>query len=412
MLNRCRVWVGFAVSVGLLLALAPVAGADTTLGTVTQPSGSTATACPGSPAGQLLINVNGGVSGPLSVPTTPGPVAVSQWQVNATGVASGTQLTLAVLRINFGVPSVTIVGTDTETVNTAALPADKVATFNVSEPIPVLPQDAIALYSPPPVTGLTCYWTGGSISGPEVQGLPLSGPPATGEVLTPMGSGVNSSNAVLNLAATLSPLSFDAGLSLTAGPANAAVGQPAVLTATVTNDGPQAGPITFTDPVPSGLTVEVASVGSGSCTTSAGVNIVTCTTTSLPVGQSTDVVIVVKPTAAQTYTDSATVTLPTGGTDPNPANNTASTTLKVSPSVSGPTKCVVPKLGGASVKLAKSVLSLLGCKAGKTKKSHSTSVPKGVVVGTAPGAGSYPLHKVIVLKVSSGPPPKKHKKKK
>jgi serine/threonine-protein kinase len=121
--------------------------------------------------------------------------------------------------------------------------------------------------------------------------------------------------------------------------------------------------------------------------------------------------IVVTPSAAQTYTDSASVKVADGVTDPNAANDNATLTLDVAAAAgAGPTKCVVPKLGGASAALARKVLPLLGCKAGKTKKTHSKSVAKGLLVGTSPGAGSYTVNKVIALKVSSGPKPKKHKK--
>lgn len=75
-------------------------------------------------------------------------------------------------------------------------------------------------------------------------------------------------------------------------------------------------------------------------------------------------------------------------------------------------KCVVPKLARASVALAKQVLPLLACTVGATSKTHSRSVGKGLVIGTSPGAGSYAAGEVIALKVSSGPPPKRHKKKK
>jgi uncharacterized repeat protein (TIGR01451 family) len=410
MLNRGRFWIALAVSLALVLAVPAAAGADTTLGTVTPPSGAANTACPNSPAGQVLINVtSGGVTGPLSVPSTPGPVAVTQWQVDASSVTSGTQLTLVVLRVNVAAQQIMVVGTDGETVNTANLPANNVATFSLASPIAVQAGDIIGIYSPAASSHFICYWNGGTIaSANQVQGLPLPGPPTTGAVLTPTGGGLNVSSSLLNLAATLSPVSFDAGLALTAGPTNAVVGQPAVLTATVTNHGPQAGVITFTDPVPNGLTIQAASIGSGACSTSS-VNIVTCTTASLAAGQSTVAVIVVTPTAAQTYTDNGTVSLPSGGNDPNPANNNATTTLTVH-QPGAATKCVVPKLRGASVALAKNVLTLLGCKVGKIRKAHSGSVAKGLLVGTAPGAGSYALNKVIVLEVSSGRAAK-HKKK-
>jgi beta-lactam-binding protein with PASTA domain len=61
------------------------------------------------------------------------------------------------------------------------------------------------------------------------------------------------------------------------------------------------------------------------------------------------------------------------------------------------------------LRLAKSVLGSLGCKAGKSTKAHSKAVPKGQVISTSPGPGTYAANTVIALKVSSGPPPRKHK---
>jgi uncharacterized repeat protein (TIGR01451 family) len=385
------------------LAVPAAASADTTLGTTTQPSSSTAHACPTSPANQLLITTSGPLTGPLSVPSSATPMAVTQWQVNATGAPTGTQLTLVVIRINVSAATITVVGVDNETVNTATLSPDGIETFTPQTAIPVEPNDIIGLYLPGSTTGLTCYWSGGSSPADAVQGLALPTPPVAGAMINPsgLGSGISSPNSTLNLAATVAPLIYDAGVSLSAGPSDAVVGQPAVLTATLTNHGPLAGPITFTDVVPNGLTIQAASIGSGTCTTNTGLGLVTCTSNGLAVGQSGTVVIVVTPTAAQTYTDRGGVSLPDGATDPNPANNNASTTLRVT-KAGAPTKCAVPKLGGASVAVAKRVLPLLGCKVGKTHKVHSKSVAKGLLVGTSPGAGSYPLGKVIALKVSSG----------
>ena len=118
--------------------------------------------------------------------------------------------------------------------------------------------------------------------------------------------------------------------------------------------------------------------------------------------------IVVVPTAAGSYPDHGAVSLPSG-TDPNSANNTATTTLKVS-KAGAPTACTVPKLGGASEALAKRLLPLLGCKVGKVKKATSKSVAKGDVISTSPGAGSYAAGKSIGITISSGKPKSKKKK--
>jgi Domain of unknown function DUF11/PASTA domain len=214
-----------------------------------------------------------------------------------------------------------------------------------------------------------------------------------------------------NVGATLATLAYDAGLSLSAGPSNAVVGQPAVLSATVTNHGPFSGPITFTDPVPTGLTVDYAAVSSGSCSTNTAVNIVTCTLANVAVGQSENVGIVVTPESAQTFSDAGTVGIVSGATDPNPANNNARATLNVGAAAAA-ARCVVPKLGGASLALTKKLLPPLGCKVGKVKKATSKSVAKGDVISTSPGAGTYVAGKSIAITASSGKPKPKPKKKK
>jgi uncharacterized repeat protein (TIGR01451 family) len=407
---------GFLLAaLALALAAPAAASADTTLGITTQPAGSTANLCPAGPspaANELLFEFStaGPTTGPLNVPASSTPVALTHWSVNAAGVTASQQLTVVVMQLQeTGTPSLTVVGTDTETVTPPASPAADVETFTLADPIPVQAGEFIGQYAPGTTPGLTCYWSGGTGETGEVEGLLTSGPPTAGQQIIPAGAGVSSSMSDLNLSATLSPLSYDAALSLSAAPSNAMAGQPAVLTATVTNKGPQGGPITFTDPVPSGLTVDYAAASDGSCTTSS-LNIVTCTLT-VASGQSAKVAMVVTPKSAQSYGDSAAVSLPDGGIDPNLGNNTATTTLNVS--VPGPTKCVVPKLGGVPLAVTKKLLPLLGCKLGTVKKAASKSVPKGDVISTSPGAGSYAVGKKIALKESSGKPkPKKKPKKK
>jgi uncharacterized repeat protein (TIGR01451 family) len=404
--------IAVAVLVGAF-ALPAAASADTTLGITTKPAGSTAKPCPSGP-NQLLIDVTSGgptlVAGPLTVPSSPGPLAVTHWAVNASGVTANEQVTLVVIRVSLAgpTPTILVVGTDTETVTAPASPATELENFTLSHPIPVQANDIIGQYASGASTGLTCYWSGIPSSMDQVEGLSLPSVPTPGEQLGTGGGGLNSAASDLNLAATLSPVSYDAALSLTASTSNAVVGQPALLTATVGNNGPQDGPVTFTDPIPAGLTVDYAAASSGSCSANA-VNIVTCSLPDVAAGQSAKVAIVVTPTSARTYSDSATVSLTGGGSDPNPANNNATVRLSVS-KPGAPTVCTVPKLGGAPLTIVKRVLPLLGCKVGKTHKVHSKRVAKGLLIGTSPGAGTYPLDKVIALKVSSGPPPKRHKK--
>jgi uncharacterized repeat protein (TIGR01451 family) len=402
---------GWVVALAAVLALAApaAAAADTTIGITSPPAGATANGCPASPQQILFAFAGSPVSGPLTVPSSPGPLAVTHWAVNAAGVTANEQLTLVVMRIQFSAtPTITIVGIDTETLTPPASPAGNVENFTLSQPIAVQAGDIIAQYAPGATPGLTCYWSGGAGQTNEVEGLPQAAPPTVGEQFGPGAVGVSSDHSDLNLSATLSPVTYDAGLSLTAAPSNAVVGQPAVLTATVTNGGPLPGPVTFTDPVPSGLTVDYAAASSGSCTTST-VNIVTCSLPNVAPGQSEKIAIVVTPTAAQSYSDSGAVSLTGGGNDPNAANNSATTTLAVS-KAGAPTKCSVPKLAGASLALAKRVLPMLGCKVGKVKKATSKSVPKGEVISTNPRAGSYPAGQKVAITVSSGKPKKHHKK--
>jgi hypothetical protein len=176
-------------------------------------------------------------------------------------------------------------------------------------------------------------------------------------------------------------------------------GNLALLAFTVTDKGPNSGPITFTDSVPSGLRIDAASAGSGSCTITG--QRLACTLTGLKPGQSAPVEIVVPATAKGRYTDSASVAPPAGVVDPNAANNTASITLTVA-SGQPPAKCIVPRLAGAKLTLARRVLSLLGCRTGKVTHLHSARVPSGELIGTTPGPGSYAHDRRIGLRLSSG----------
>jgi uncharacterized repeat protein (TIGR01451 family) len=388
---------------------AAAAGSTVTIGNVTPPTNSTgAVTCPAPPPDQILAaNTQNGFVPAYVVPGSDGPLLLTQWQLNATGATPGAQVTLVVVRVDFAAENVSVVGTDTESLNPVGLPANGVETFTPANPIEVQPGDVITLYLGN-ATGIPCYWTGAPADD-GISGFVVTTPPAAGQTLSPTNqTGANASAAALNLGATLTPLTYDAGLSMSAGPSSALVGQTAVLTGTITNNGPYAGPITLTDTVPAGLTVDYAAAASGTCTVAGST--VTCLFPSVAVGQSENAAIVVTPTAAKTFTDTGSVADDEGATDPNGANDNATTTLKVS-AVAVP-KCVVPKLGGASESLAKKLLPLLDCKVGKVKTVKSKSVAKGDVISTSPGAGSYAAGKSIGITVSSGKPKTKKKKKK
>jgi uncharacterized repeat protein (TIGR01451 family) len=200
----------------------------------------------------------------------------------------------------------------------------------------------------------------------------------------------------------------DARVSTSTGPSNAAAGHPALLSSTVTNGGPLAEPITFTDRIPAGLTINSITVASGTCSTSG--QLVTCTFLRLPSGQSAPVNVIVTPSSAGSYTNSVSVALAQGFTETNPSNNSASATLKAAAAPAPPPNCVVPKLKGTPVNVAKRALRLLNCKVGKVRHAHSKKIRKGRVIKTSPKAGTYPGGKVVGLQVSSGPKKKKKKK--
>jgi uncharacterized protein DUF11/PASTA domain-containing protein len=197
----------------------------------------------------------------------------------------------------------------------------------------------------------------------------------------------------------------------------------ALLSSTVTNNGSATQPITFTDLVPAGMTVDSAGAGGGLCSTSG--QTVTCTISDLAVGQSEPVDVLVTPSAAGSYTNAVSVALPVDDNDPDLSNNSASAGLSVAPapvppSSGGPppvspppvtpsgqtSHCIVPKLKGVSGSFAKIVLEDLGCKV--TIKHKHSRIHKGDVIGTSPGAGTYAEQTTIIVKVSSGKKKKKH----
>lgn len=210
--------------------------------------------------------------------------------------------------------------------------------------------------------------------------------------------------ALLAFIATASAATtFDAAVATTP-PSGATSGYPVVLASTVTNNGPGQDPITFTDTVPTGLTINSAVADYGTCSTTG--QKVTCTISGLAAGQSAPVQVVATPTAPGTYTNSVSVAVPSGDTDSDTTNDSASATfLAVSvPAIQLPT-CLVPNLTGTPVSVAKEVLTDLSCTF-SVKKKHTGLVLKGDVIRTNLDPGGYPAGTFVRLLVSRGP--KKH----
>lgn len=241
----------------------------------------------------------------------------------------------------------------------------------------------------------------------------MASPPRAGDTLTvPTGSGGTLSPAgyAMNLAVTLVPSNLeDVSVQIPATPAPMTVGVPAVLTANVTNSGPGLQPITFVDTVATGLQLQSAVAGDGTCVTSG--QTATCTILGLAPGQAVPVDVVVTPSTAGGYSNLDTVSLPAGITDPNVTNNAASAPLTVAaaPAPPAPTQvCVVPKLPKIPVSAARTLLTELGCTVATTTRHSATA--QGVVIGLAGATGTFPYQQKVTLVVSSGPKHKKHKK--
>jgi hypothetical protein len=382
-----KTWLALPAAVLMTLVIVSTASADITLGTTTPPSGSSGTTC--APAGIFGVLT----SGPSPTDTVPSPGGqITQWETNTTGDTAGAGVSLVVLRPASS-NTYTVVAIDTEAIPNP-LPASNIATYTLSAPINVNAGDILALYEPADAT-IVCLWHGGTIPASNTGADFTPTTPALGATETVAES---APGYLVNVAANLAPAHQDAAVTTTTS-SNAASGHDAVLSSSVTNGGPGVGPITFTDNVPAGLTIDAAFASNGSCSTSG--QTVTCTLAGLAAGQSAPVDVLVTPSAHGNYTNSVSVAVSSGAVDPNSGNNSASAALAVSQVVTA--RCVVPKLKGIPAGFAKTVLGELGCKV-KTKHKHS-SVHKGDVIGTSPGPGTYAYRRTVTLKVSAG---KKH----
>jgi hypothetical protein len=326
------------VGVLLLLAIPAAASADVSLGTTTQPAGSSPDPCFNSVIGQLTSDA----STPYMVPAGGGEITA--WQTNTTQATAGEPLTFIVLKPLAGL-TYSVVATDAENLPNP-LPANNVASFTLAKPIAVSGGETLGLY-PASSSGPACYGSLGSTpQGDSLIALGNGAQPDQGQTLAEVTTGTPTSGGefTLNLAATLDN-EQDVGVTTSTPLTGASAGNPTLLASTVSNIGPVSAPITFTDIIPAGLQIDSTAAGSGSCSNSA--QQVTCTITGLAPGQSAPVDIVVTPNTAGSYVNTVSVTPSSGITDPNSANNIASAVLAVAAPAAPPTaKCIVPALKG------------------------------------------------------------------
>lgn len=384
---RRRLLVIVAAALGVLV-FASTAGAEQ-LGITAPASGAEAATCDG-----IIGQQSSAASTPYTVPAGGGQI--TQWQTYTAADTPGTAFTLAVLRPTTG-SNYAIVGLDSVTLPNP-LPSDNVATFTPSSPIQVEAGDTLSLYT----SGGICAYALGST--PTADSLFVgtgTTPPTIGEGIGAPTTGLYT-GYTLNLGATLSQ-TVDAGVQTSTFPSATSAASAALLSSVVTNSGPNAAPITFTDQVPSGLQVQSASTAMGTCAVSG--QTVTCTISGLLAGQSTTVNVVVTAAKVGSYANVVSVSVPSGVIDPTSSNNAASATLTVA---GLPRQCIVPGLRKTTLASARTLLKELGCTVGVIRQ-HST-IKKGLVIGTRPGVGTYAYQQKVTLIESSGKKPKKKKK--
>jgi hypothetical protein len=357
-----------------------------TIGSTTEPGGASVNACGG--VGVYLQ------TGPSTELLAAGG-QVTQWQTNTDGAKAGDPIALvAASPQSGGIWKIDAI--DWEKVPS---PAGGVVTFTPANPMMVSDGDALGVAGGTTASSSTtvCGWT--STGGFSFTGAILGSlAPTVGEAYEPL----LQASIQANFSATV-VANEDSSVTTTAQPATVSAGSDAVLSSTVRDNGPASNPLTFVDAVPAGLTIDAVDTAAGSCTTLG--QQVTCTLSGISSGQSGAVNVIVTPTAAGSYTNTVTLSQPTGAADPSTANNTASAILTANAVVVP--RCNVPNLAKLPVSTVKSLLGSLGCKAGSVTKAYSSSVPKGDVIKTTPGKGAYAAATSVSITESKGRRPKK-----
>ena len=137
--------------------------------------------------------------------------------------------------------------------------------------------------------------------------------------------GNNSSTAITTIALATADLS----ITKTAAPGPYGTGLPLTYTLVVTNNGPNAASsVTVTDTLPPGTTLQ-SSTPAGACS---GTTVVTCNAGTLAnSATATFTLTILLPTTPGSITNTAIVSAAATNPDPNPGNNTATSTITVIP---------------------------------------------------------------------------------
>lgn len=392
---RLIVRLAAMLSLTAVAGLVGVAQADAlTLGNTTLPSGATPNTCTTGGATAEALQTGTDSAYDYTVPTGGGQI--TSWSFNTTGATAGTPYGLVVARPAGG--GYTIVGSDLETV--PASPGG-IVTFTLSTPITVQAGDILGVL----LTGASsaeCYYENGSLTASDVLGVAEGGSTSNG---TPLSIAASQADTVTDVSATLVQ-SEDAGVVQQVLPGSITSGGVAAFVLSVSDAGPGSAPVTVTDSVPSGLTIQSVSAGSATCSITG--QVVSCSVPSAP----STIAIIVSAATPGSYANVASVQAAL--TDPNPANNISSEALTVTapPTVAPPTValCHVVSLAGTPLSTAKTVITALGCKVGKVTKKTSKHVPKGDVISNTPHAGIVALGTSISIIESSGKPKPKKKK--
>jgi Domain of unknown function DUF11 len=391
-----------------IAASAPASASTVTIGSLA--SSDPGTKCESIPQ-SLFIVQTAAEAGSYTVPAGGG--IITSWSTSF-GEA-GAPLSLIVVHTTSNPTQLSMVGSDSETLPTP-IAADHISTFTPASPILTEPGDIIGLQLPGG-SKAACFSEGG-VGDDVLDGL--AGGLTPGSVLTTTGEAPT--KILLNVSATITQ-SVDLALSEAVTPSSGPPGV-ALIALTPSDLGPAVVPATVTDVVPSGLAVLGAATSGGECSVAG--QAVTCELGHVPLagaGTPPVVDIVVSSSSPGVYSNQALIQAPL--TDSNPANNATSATFTVTAPVAAATTppaaattpsaagCNVVTLKGTPLTVAEAVLGALHCTVGKVAHVASKTVAKGLVIGTAPGAGAHPAGTKVAITVSSGKPKpatRKHKR--
>jgi uncharacterized protein DUF11/PASTA domain-containing protein len=173
----------------------------------------------------------------------------------------------------------------------------------------------------------------------------------------------------------------DLGLTQSVSPTTIGVGDIAVALVTVANPSQGTGTaLRLGATITPGLQL-VGTLPSAGCVFTPALS---CPLGSLAAGGTVPAALIVKGTAVGTQTVASGLT--SASTDPNPANDVASTPIQVERRAA--VRCVVPKLTGLPKAFAKQLLTAVNCKLGKVTKKSAKKGRRGTVIKQAKRAGT------------------------